>query len=168
MDSPDKLPLVKTAMRMLVDTLDAERPRRIVVYAGASGLVLPSTPGDRKAEILKAIADLQAGGSTNGGAGIQLAYDIASQALHQGRHQPRHPRTDGDFNVGMTSQGELMRLIEEKRENGVFLTVLGFGIGNLKDATMEKLADKGNGNYAYIDRCTRRGTCWSPRPARRW
>ena len=148
---PDKLPLVKTAMRMLVDTLNPADRVAIVVYAGASGLVLPSTSGDRKAEIQKAIADLQSGGSTNGAEGIQLAYDIASRSFLKGGINRVILATDGDFNVGVTSQGELIRLIEEKREKGIFLSVLGVGTGNLKDSTMEKLADKGNGNYAYLD-----------------
>jgi Ca-activated chloride channel family protein len=151
MDEPDKLPLVKTAMRMLADTLNPADRVAIVVYAGASGLVLPSTAGSRKAEIQKAIADLQPGGSTNGAAGIQLAYDIASQSFLKEGINRVILATDGDFNVGVTSQGELIRLIEEKREKGVFLSVLGVGTGNLKDSTMEKLADKGNGNYAYLD-----------------
>jgi Ca-activated chloride channel family protein len=151
MDSPDKLPLVKTAMRMLAETLTPNDRVGIVVYAGASGLVLPSTPGGRKAEIQKAIADLRPGGSTNGAAGIQLAYDIASQAFLKEGINRVILATDGDFNVGVTSQGELIRLIEEKREKGIFLSVLGVGTGNLKDSTMEKLADRGNGNYAYLD-----------------
>ena len=152
MAAPDKLPLVRTAMRMLVDTLTAQDRIAIVVYAGASGLVLPSTSGRRtRTTIHEAIARLEAGGSTNGGAGHHARLPGRAGALRQGRHQPRHPRTDGDFNVGVTSQGDLTRLIEEKRAGGVFLSVLGFGIGNLKDSTMEKLADKGNGNYAYID-----------------
>ena len=151
MDEPDKLPLVKTAMRMLADTLHPADRVAIVVYAGASGLVLPSTQGSRKAEIQKAIADLQPGGSTNGAAGIQLAYDIASRSCLKEGINRVILATDGDFNVGVTSQGELIRLIEEKREKGIFLSVLGVGTGNLKDSTMEKLADKGNGNYSYLD-----------------
>ena len=151
MDEPDKLPLVRTAMRMLADTLNPADRVAIVVYAGASGLVLPSTPGSRKAEIQKAIADLQPGGSTNGAAGIELAYDIASRSFIKEGINRVILATDGDFNVGVTSQGELIRLIEEKREKGIFLSVLGVGTGNLKDSTMEKLADKGNGNYAYLD-----------------
>ena len=151
MDSPDKLPLVKTAMRMLADTLTPNDRVGIVVYAGASGLVLPSTPGGRKADIQKAIADLRPGGSTNGAAGIQRAYDIASQAFLKEGINRVILATDGDFNVGVTSQGELIRLIEEKRDKGIFLSVLGVGTGNLKDSTMEKLADRGNGNYAYLD-----------------
>jgi Ca-activated chloride channel family protein len=151
MSSPDKLPLVKTAMRMLADTLNAEDRVAIVVYAGASGLALPSTAGSRKADIQRAIVELQPGGSTNGAAGIQLAYDIASQNFIKGGINRVILATDGDFNVGVTSQGELIRLIEEKREKGVFLSVLGVGTGNVKDSTMEKLADRGNGNYAYLD-----------------
>ncbi len=151
MTPADKLPLVKTAMRMLADTLNPADRVAIVVYAGATGVVLPSTPGDRKPEIQKAIADLQPGGSTNGAAGIQLAYDIASQSFLKNGINRVILATDGDFNVGVTSQGELIRLIEEKREKGIFLSVLGVGTGNLKDSTMEKLADKGNGNYAYLD-----------------
>jgi Ca-activated chloride channel family protein len=151
MTPPDKLPLVKTAMRMLADTLNPADRVAIVVYAGASGLVLPSTPGDRKSEIQRAIGDLQPGGSTNGAAGIQLAYDIAGQSFIKGGINRVILATDGDFNVGVTSQGELIRLIEERREKGIFLSVLGVGTGNIKDSTMEKLADKGNGNYAYLD-----------------
>jgi Ca-activated chloride channel family protein len=151
MTPPDKLPLVKTAMRMLVDTLTAADRVAIVVYAGSTGLVLSSTPGDRKAEIQRAIADLNPGGSTNGAAGIQLAYEEATKAFIKGGVNRVILATDGDFNVGVTSQGELIRLIEEQRQKGVFLSVLGAGTGNLKDSTMEKLADKGNGNYAYLD-----------------
>ncbi len=151
MSSPDKLPLVKTAMQMLVDTLSAEDRVAIVVYAGASGLVLPSTPGSHKMNIRQAIAQLQPGGSTNGAAGIQLAYQVANEAFIKNGINRVILATDGDFNVGVTSQGELIRLIEEKRERGIFLSVLGVGTGNLKDSTMEKLADKGNGNYAYLD-----------------
>ena len=129
-----------------------ERDRvAIVVYAGASGLVLPSTPGTDKATIARAIADLRPGGSTNGAAGIQLAYRIAREHFIRGGVNRVMLATDGDFNVGVTSQDALVRLIEQERESGVFLSVLGFGTGNLKDSTMEKLADKGNGNYAYID-----------------
>ena len=151
MTPPDRLPLVKTAMRMLVDTLTPADRVAIVVYAGASGLVLPSTPGSRKAEIQHAIEELRPGGSTNGAAGIQLAYDVAKRSFIRDGINRVILATDGDFNVGVTSQGELVRLIEEKREQGVFLSVLGVGRGNLKDSTMEKLADKGNGNYAYLD-----------------
>ncbi len=148
---PDKLPLVRTAMRMLADVLTERDRVAIVVYAGASGLVLPSTPGDHKAIIHQAIAELDAGGSTNGGAGIKLAYRIAREHFIKGGVNRVVLATDGDFNVGVTSQDELVRLIEEERATGVFLSVLGVGTGNLKDSTMEKLADKGNGNYAYLD-----------------
>src|SRR5688572_24763752 len=148
---PDKLPLVRTAMRMLTDVLTARDRVAIVVYAGASGLVLPSTPGDQKTTVHRAIAELEAGGSTNGGAGIRLAYRIAIEHFIKGGVNRVVLATDGDFNVGVTSQDELVRLIEEERASGVFLSVLGVGTGNLKDSTMEKLADKGNGNYAYLD-----------------
>jgi Ca-activated chloride channel family protein len=151
MQPPDKLPLVRNSMRMLVDTLTPQDRIAIVVYAGASGLVLPSTRGNRKDVIHQAIAQLEAGGSTNGGAGIQLAYQIARRNFVSGGVNRVVLATDGDFNVGVTSQDELVRLIEKERESGVFLSVLGVGTGNLKDSTMEKLADKGNGNYAYLD-----------------
>ena len=151
MEPPDKLPLVRTAMRMLADVLTARDRVAIVVYAGASGLVLPSTPGDQKATIHRAIAELGAGGSTNGAAGIKLAYRTAREHFIKGGVNRVVLATDGDFNVGVTSQDELVRLIEEERASGVYLSVLGVGTGNLKDSTMEKLADKGNGNYAYLD-----------------
>jgi Ca-activated chloride channel homolog len=151
MMSDDKLPLVRTAMRMLADTLTARDRVAIVVYAGASGLVLPSTSGDRKAAIHHAIAELQAGGSTNGASGIRLAYSVARDHFIRGGINRVILATDGDFNVGVTSQDELVRLIEQERASGVFLSVLGVGTGNLKDSTMEKLADKGNGNYSYLD-----------------
>ena len=151
MQEPNKLPLVKSAMRTLTEQLTARDRVAMVVYAGNSGLVLDSTAGDRKGEILAAINGLEAGGSTNGGAGIQLAYKVAADHFIQGGLNRVILATDGDFNVGVTSEGELVRLIEAKRQTGVFLSVLGFGTGNYKDATMEQLADKGNGNYAYID-----------------
>jgi Ca-activated chloride channel family protein len=147
----DKLPLVQSAMRMLVDALNEQDRVAIVVYAGASGLALPSTPGSDKAAIARAIADLRPGGSTNGAEGIQLAYRIAREHFIRGGVNRVVLATDGDFNVGVTSQDALVRLIEHERESGVFLSVLGVGTGNLKDSTMEKLADKGNGNYAYLD-----------------
>ena len=128
------------------------RPRSArPTYAGASGLVLPSTTCDHKAKILSALENLEAGGSTNGGSGIQLAYDTAIANFIKGGTNRVILATDGDFNVGVTNQGELTRLIEEKAKSGVFLRVLGFGMGNYKDSKMEILADKGNGNYAYID-----------------
>ena len=148
---PDKLPLVRSSMRMLVDVLSPRDRVAIVVYAGASGLVLPSTPGDHKEIIHRAIAQLEAGGSTNGAAGIKLAYEVAQQNFIEGGVNRVVLATDGDFNVGVTSQDELVRLIEKERASGIFLSVLGVGTGNLKDSTMEKLADKGNGNYAYLD-----------------
>ena len=151
MASADKLPLVRTAMRMLVDTLTDRDRIAIVVYAGASGVVLPSTPGSRKERIHQAIAGLEAGGSTNGGAGITLAYQVAQEQFVKGGINRVILATDGDFNVGVTNQADLVRLIEEKRAGGIFLSVLGVGTGNIKDSTMEKLADKGNGNYSYLD-----------------
>lgn len=146
-----KLPLLKNGMRLLVDQMRPVDRVAIVVYAGAAGLVLPSTSGADKQVILDAIERLQAGGSTAGAQGIKLAYDVTQTNFKQNGNNRVILATDGDFNVGMSSDGELVRLIEEKRESGVFLTVLGFGTGNLKDSRMEKLADKGNGNYAYID-----------------
>jgi Ca-activated chloride channel family protein len=151
MNAPNKLPLVQQALRLLVERLRPDDHVAIAVYAGTSGLVLPSTRVAHKAEILDAIARLQPGGSTNGALGIQLAYDIARANFVAGGVNRVILATDGDFNVGVTSEGELVRLIEEKARSGVFLSVLGFGMGNLKDATLEQLADKGNGNYAYID-----------------
>jgi Ca-activated chloride channel family protein len=151
MNSADKLPLVRHGLRMLVDTLTARDRVAIVVYAGSSGLVLPSTPGDRKMRLHEAIANLEAGGSTNGAQGIELAYRVAREHFIRGGVNRVILATDGDFNVGITSQDALVRLIEEQRASGVFLSVLGVGTGNLKDSTMEKLADKGNGNYSYLD-----------------
>ena len=151
MQQTNKLPLVKSSLKMLAEQLSARDRVAIVVYAGTSGLVLESTPGDRKGEILSALERLQAGGSTNGGAGIQLAYRIAEENFVQGGSNRVVLATDGDFNVGVTSQTELVRLVEEKRRGGVHLSVLGYGMGNLKDSTMEQLADRGDGNYAYID-----------------
>jgi Ca-activated chloride channel family protein len=151
MADPDKLPLVQSAMRLLVDALNERDRVAIVVYAGASGLALPSTPGTDKATIARAIAELRPGGSTNGAAGIQLAYRIAREHFIRGGVNRVVLATDGDFNVGVTSQDALVRLIERERESGVFLSVLGVGTGNLKDSTMEQLAGKGNGNYAYLD-----------------
>jgi Ca-activated chloride channel family protein len=151
MNEPAKLPLVKSALRLLVEQLRASDRVAMVVYAGSSGLVLPGTTGDRKTTLLAAIDRLEAGGSTNGGAGIELAYALAAEGFASGGTNRVILATDGDFNVGVTSHGELTRLIEEKAKSGVFLSVLGFGTGNLKDETMEQLADRGNGNYAYID-----------------
>lgn len=151
MMSPDKLPLVRYGLRMLADTMRANDRVAIVVYAGASGVVLESTPGNRKERIDRAIAGLEAGGSTNGGAGIRLAYQIARENFIKDGVNRVILATDGDFNVGMVDQADLTRLIERERESGVFLSVLGVGTGNLKDSTMEMLADKGNGNYSYLD-----------------
>src|SRR5438309_5624486 len=145
------LPLVKQAVRLLVEKLSENDRVAIVVYAGASGLALPSTSGAHKEAILSALDNLQAGGSTNGAEGIQLAYKIAADNFIKGGVNRVILATDGDFNVGVTSQGELIRLIEEKAKSGVFLSVLGVGDDNLKDSTMQKLADQGNGNYAYLD-----------------
>ena len=151
MSDENKLPLVKRSLRMLVDQLREEDKVTIVVYAGAAGLVLPCTPGTERTRILNAIDNLSAGGSTAGGAGIQLAYRMARQNFVQEGNNRVILATDGDFNVGVSSEGELTRLIEEERRSGVFLTVLGFGTGNYADARMEALADKGNGNYFYVD-----------------
>ncbi len=151
MSSPNKLPLVKKSMRMLVNELGPDDSVAIAVYAGASGLVLPSTACRSGGTIESALGRLNAGGSTNGGEGIQLAYDVAEDNFIEGGINRVILCTDGDFNVSVTNQSELVALIEEKAETGVFLSVLGFGMGNLKDSTLEQLADKGNGNYAYID-----------------
>jgi Ca-activated chloride channel homolog len=151
MAPPDRLPLVRTALRMFTDTLNARDRIAIVVYAGASGLVLPATPGNLRERIHEAIAGLEAGGSTNGASGIQLAYNVAANNYIKGGINRVILATDGDFNVGVTSQGDLIRLIEKERERGIFLSVLGVGRDNLKDSTMQKLADSGNGNYAYLD-----------------
>jgi len=151
MDDPVKLPLLKSAMKLLIDSLTTKDHVAIVVYAGSEGLALPSTSGDQKAVLINAVQTLSPGGSTNGAAGIQLAYEIAVAQFIKGGINRVVLATDGDFNVGITNEGDLVRLIEEKAKSGVFLSVLGFGTGNIKDATLEKLADRGNGNYAYID-----------------
>ncbi|MGD9561355.1 MAG: von Willebrand factor type A domain-containing protein [Pyrinomonadaceae bacterium] len=151
MNSPDKLPLLKEGLRMMVGQLKPQDRVAVVVYAGSSGLALPSTSAADRGEILAAIEQLEAGGSTNGGQGIKLAYDVAAENFIREGNNRVVLATDGDFNVGLTGDDELVRLIEQKRESGIFLSVLGFGSGNLNDSMMEKLADKGNGNYAYID-----------------
>ncbi|HYP76191.1 MAG TPA: VWA domain-containing protein [Polyangiaceae bacterium] len=149
---PDnKLPLLKRGLSLLAENLRPKDTISIVVYAGASGLALPPTSGAERARVLDALGRLEAGGSTNGGDGIRLAYATARQHFVEGGINRVLLATDGDFNVGTSSEGELQRLIEDERKSGVFLTVLGFGDGNVKDSTMEMLADKGNGNYAYID-----------------
>jgi Ca-activated chloride channel family protein len=151
MSDPNKLPLLKSAFGMLVNELRPQDRVAIVVYAGAAGLALESTPGNRKAAILAAIDNLEAGGSTAGGAGIKLAYAEAEKNFIHGGNNRIILATDGDFNVGESSNGGMERLIEKKRDLGVFITVLGFGMGNVKDDKMELIADKGNGNYSYID-----------------
>ncbi|AKD05756.1 hypothetical protein PKOR_15370 [Pontibacter korlensis] len=151
MSMPEKLPLVKAGFKLLVDQLRPQDKVAIVVYAGAAGLVLPPTTGNSKDKIMEAIEMLEAGGSTAGGAGINLAYKVAQEQYMDGGNNRVILATDGDFNVGVSSDSELERLIEKKRETGIALTVLGFGTGNLKDSRMEQLADKGNGNYAYVD-----------------
>jgi Ca-activated chloride channel family protein len=151
MSSSNKLPLVKKGLKMLVQQLRPEDKVAIVVYAGAAGEVLPSTSGTNKQAIMEAMDKLQAGGSTAGGQGIELAYKIAQQNMSRQGNNRVILCTDGDFNVGVSGDEALVKLIEEKRKTGIFLTVLGFGTGNLQDSKMEKLADNGNGNYAYID-----------------
>ncbi len=151
MNSPNKLPLLKSAFRLLVDKLRPEDHVAIVVYAGAAGEVLPATTGSEKDKILNAMDQLSAGGSTAGGAGITLAYNIARQNFKKNGNNRVILATDGDFNVGASSNQSMEDLIKDKRDEGVFLTVLGFGMGNYKDSKMEILADKGNGNYAYVD-----------------
>ena len=151
MQSADKLPLLKRAMGMLVRQLRPQDTVSIVVYAGAAGLVLPPTAGDRQGEILAALDRLHAGGSTNGGAGIQLAYDMARQGYVEDGVNRILLATDGDFNVGTVDQGALETLVADQRKSGIALTTLGFGSGNYNDALAERLADLGNGNHAYID-----------------
>lgn len=151
MSSADKLPLVQRSLRLLTEQLDVRDRVSIVVYAGSEGLVLEPTSGRERGAILEAIERLESGGSTNGGAGIALAYKTAREHFIEGGVNRVLLCTDGDFNVGTTSRDELVKLIEEERKSGVFLSVLGFGTGNLKDSSMEQLADKGNGAYAYID-----------------
>ena len=151
MAAPNRLPLLKQSLSLLVDQLSEGDRVSIVVYAGRAGLELPATPGHEKARIKAVIGRLEASGSTNGGEGIVLAYRLAQENFIAGGVNRVIIGTDGDFNVGVTNQGDLTRLIEEKRKSGVFLTVLGFGMGNLKDSTLEKLAHYGNGHYAYID-----------------
>ncbi len=151
MDEPDKLPLLKQAIGLLVDNLRPQDRVSIVVYAGAAGLVLPPTGIAQKQKIVTALNRLSAGGSTAGGRGIELAYKTAEENFMPQGNNRIILATDGDFNVGVSSDAGLVRLIEENRNQGIFLTVLGFGSGNYKDSKMEKLADTGNGNYAYID-----------------
>jgi Ca-activated chloride channel homolog len=158
MAAPNKLPLVQEAMRMLIEQLKPEDRVAIVTYAGTSGLALPSTPAGHRQELLDTLDTLRAGGQTNGAMGIQLAYDVAKANFIPGGINRVILATDGDFNVGVTDRGDLVRLIEEKAKTGVFLTALGVGMGNYKDATLEQLAAHGHGTYAYLD---------SPREARK-
>lgn len=151
MNQDNKLPLLKESLKILVKELRPKDKLSIVVYAGAAGLVLPPTSGDKKEIIINTLDQLHAGGSTAGGVGIQLAYKIAEENFIKDGNNRVILATDGDFNVGASSNNDMERLIEEKRESGVFLTCLGYGMGNYKDSKMEILADKGNGNYAYID-----------------
>lgn len=151
MDSPDKIELLKKAFVMLVDKLSEKDRVAIVVYAGAAGLILPSTPASQKEIIDAAINNLQAGGSTAGGEGILLAYKTAKENYIKGGNNRVILATDGDFNVGVSSTGELTRLVEEKRRDDIYLTICGFGMGNYKDGRMEEISKAGNGNYFYID-----------------
>ncbi|HLO61534.1 MAG TPA: von Willebrand factor type A domain-containing protein [Azonexus sp.] len=151
MAAENKLPLLIQSFKLLVGQLRPQDKVAIVVYAGSAGLVLPATGGDRKSEILAKLDSLQAGGSTAGGEGIQLAYRVARENFIKNGNNRVILATDGDFNVGASSDAEMERLIEEKRRDGIFLSVLGYGMGNYKDSKMVELADKGNGNYAYID-----------------
>lgn len=151
MDAPDKLPLLKESFQLLTEQLGENDKVSIVVYAGSSGVVLEGARGDEKEKILEALDRLEAGGSTAGSAGIEKAYEIAKNNYISGGNNRVILATDGDFNVGVSSEGELTRLIEKKRKEGISLSVLGFGTGNIKDNKMETLADNGNGNYAYID-----------------
>ena len=151
MQSPNKLELLKSSLRLLTQKLDADDKVSIVVYAGGSGVVLESTPGDEKSKIIAALDRLQAGGSTNGAAGIRLAYAMAEQGFIKGGINRVLLATDGDFNVGTVNMEQLKNLIEDKRKSGIALSTLGFGTGNYNDQLMEQLADVGNGHYAYID-----------------
>jgi Ca-activated chloride channel homolog len=154
MGTPNKLPLLKSSFKMLVNELRPQDHVAIVVYAGAAGLVLEPTSGADKKRIVEALDRLEAGGSTAGGAGIRLAYATARKYFKQGGNNRVILATDGDFNIGESSNAAMERLIEEEKKSGVFLTVLGFGMGNYKDSKMETLSNKGNGNYAYIDNIT--------------
>lgn len=151
MNEPNKLPLLKSSFKVLLDQLRPTDKVGIVVYAGSAGMVLPPTSAKEKNKIIEALDKLQAGGSTAGGQGIELAYKLAQENFIKNGNNRVIIATDGDFNVGASSTGDLQTLVEEKRKSGVFLTCLGFGMGNFKDNRMETLANKGNGNYAYID-----------------
>jgi Ca-activated chloride channel family protein len=151
MNYPNKLPLLKSAFSLLLNELREEDRVAIVVYAGAAGVVLESTPGNKKEIIRQALDNLQAGGSTAGGAGLMLAYKIAEKNFIKGGNNRIILATDGDFNVGVSDNASMEQLVEKQRGLGIYMTVLGFGMGNIKDDKMEVIADKGNGNYAYID-----------------
>jgi len=151
MNSSNKLPLLKSSFRLLINELRPEDHVSIVVYAGAAGLVLEPTAGNNKKKILEALDQLEAGGSTAGGAGLKLAYATAKEQFHKEANNRIILATDGDFNVGQSSNSSMEELVEQERNNGIYMTVLGFGMGNYKDDRMEIIADKGNGNYAYID-----------------
>jgi len=151
MSAPDKLPLLQRAMALLVDQLDGRDRVAIVAYAGCDRLVLPPTAGSDRKTLLAAIDTLESGGSTHASQGIVTAYELARQTFMPGGNNRVILASDGDFNVGLTSRGDLEKLIERERQSGVYLTLLGFGEGNYHDDTMEILADRGNGNYAYID-----------------
>jgi Ca-activated chloride channel family protein len=151
MQDENKLPLVKSSIKLLIEQLREEDRVSMVVYAGQAGLVLPSTSGAQKQKMRDAVDRLEAGGSTAGGAGIELAYKVASENFMKKGNNRVILCTDGDFNVGLSSDASLVQMIEKERESGVFLTVLGYGMGNYKDNKMQQLADKGNGNHAYID-----------------
>ena len=151
MDSPERLPLVKSSLTMLVDKLGANDKISIVVYAGAAGLVLAPTSGDQKMKIIRALDQMKAGGGTNGSGGIELAYKTAKEQFIKGGVNRVILATDGDFNVGVTNREDLVKLVESNAKKNIYLTILGFGMGNYKDGTMETLSNKGNGNYAYID-----------------
>jgi Ca-activated chloride channel family protein len=151
MEDENKLPLLKKSFKLLLDQLSREDKISIVVYAGAAGVILQPTPASEKSKIIKALDDLQAGGSTAGGAGIELAYKTAKEAFISGGNNRVILATDGDFNVGTSSTSTLVEMIEEKRKTGIYLTILGFGMGNYKDGRMEQISNAGNGNYFYID-----------------
>jgi Ca-activated chloride channel family protein len=154
MNEPNKLPLLISSFKMLVNELRAQDHVAIVVYAGAAGLVLEPTAGNERKKIIESLEALEAGGSTAGGEGIRLAYAVARKHFKTGGNNRVILATDGDFNVGESSNAAMERLIEEEKKSGIFLTVLGFGMGNYKDSKMETLSNKGNGNYAYIDNIT--------------
>jgi Ca-activated chloride channel family protein len=151
MEDVNKLPLLKQSLKLLVDGLDDRDKIAIVAYAGSAGLILPATPASQKQQIINALDQLNAGGSTAGGEGLQLAYRVAQENLIKDGNNRVILCTDGDFNVGISSTGELVRFIEEKRKSDIYLTICGFGMGNYKDSRMEDISKAGNGNYFYID-----------------